>query len=119
MAFDKLGRLWVAHHIKQVDVWDNALTQSTLTFRPAPTTPEFLYDYLINPFYLVNPKPSAIQETIQYILKNPDNKVTAIDRADLDMPTIQRDPWQPIWTNAIFIAVMLSASCWLLYRQDL
>ena len=119
MAFDKTGRLWVAHHVKQLDVWDNQMTRSEKAFRPSRTTPEFLYDYLINPFYLVNPKPSAIQETIQYVLRNPENKISAIDRADLDMPQVVSDPWQPIWSNGIFIAVMLSVSCWLLYRQDL
>jgi len=119
MAFDPSGRLWVAHHIKQVDAWNKELTRSEKSLRPTRTTPEFLYDYLINPFYLVNPKPSAIQETIQYILKNPDNKISAVDRADLDIPQVVADPWQPIWSNGIFIAVMLAASCWLLYRQDL
>ncbi|MCY3005800.1 MAG: ABC transporter permease [Planctomycetota bacterium] len=119
MAFDQTGRLWVAHHVKQLDVWDNQMTRSEQAFRPSRTTPEFLYDYLINPFYLVNPKPSAIQETIQYVLKNPGNKISAIDRADLDMPQAVSDPWQPLWSNGIFIAVMLSASCWILYRQDL
>jgi hypothetical protein len=74
---------------------------------------------LINPFYLVNPKPSAIQNTIEYLLRNPENKISAVDRADLDIPQVVSDPWQPIWSNGIFIAVMLSASCWLLYRQDL
>lgn len=119
MAFDNIGRLWVAHHIKQVDAWDSQLTRTEKSLRPSRTTPEFLYDYLINPFYLVNPKPSAIQETIQYVLKNPDNKISAVDRADLDIPQVVADPWQPIWSNGIFIAVMLAASCWLLYRQDL
>ena len=119
MAFDATGRLWVAHHVKQVDVWDKDLSRSEKSLRPARTTPEFLYDYLINPFYLVNPKPSAIQETIQYVLRNPNNKISAVDRADLDMPQVVSDPWQPIWSNGIFIAVMLAASCWLLYRQDL
>jgi hypothetical protein len=119
MAFDQTGRLWVAHHVKQLDVWDKDLTRSDKSFRPARTTAEFLYDYIINPFYMVNPKPSAIQETIQYVLKNPQNKISAVDRADLDIPQVVADPWQPIWSNGIFIAVMLAASCWLLYRQDL
>jgi hypothetical protein len=119
MAFDQTGRLWVAHHVKQLDVWDKDLSSSDKSFRPARTTAEFLYDYIINPFYMVNPKPSAIQETIQYVLKNPQNKISAVDRADLDIPQVVADPWQPIWSNGIFIAVMLAASCWLLYRQDL
>ncbi|MFN6399213.1 MAG: ABC transporter permease [Planctomycetota bacterium] len=119
MAFDQDGRLWVAHHVKQVDVWDKELQSSEKSFRPVRTTAEWLFDYLINPFYLVNPKPSAIQNTIEYLLRNPENKISAVDRADLDIPQVVSDPWQPIWSNGIFIAVMLSASCWLLYRQDL
>ena len=119
MAFDQQGRLWVAHHVKQVDVWDRELKGVEKSFRPVRTTPEFLYDYLINPFYLANPKPSALQNTIQYLLRNPDNKISAVDRADLDIPQVVSDPWQPIWSNGIFIAAMLAASCWLLYRQDL
>jgi hypothetical protein len=90
-----------------------------LSFYPKKTTPEWIYDYIINPFYLVNPKPAAINETIQYVLRNPENKVNAIDRTDLDIPQIQRDPWQPIWSNGIFILVMLALGCWQLYRQDL
>lgn len=119
MTFDPSGRLWVAHHVKQLDVWNKELTGSQKSYRPTRTTAEFLYDYVINPFYLVNPKPSALQNTIQYLLKNPDNKISAVDRADLDIPQVIADPWQPVWSNGIFIAVMLSASCWLLYRQDL
>ena len=114
-----LFRSWVAHHVKKLDVWDKELRSSVKSFYPNRTAAEFWYDYVINPLYLVNPKPSAIQETIQYVLKNPDNKISAIDRADLDIPQVVTDPWQPIWTNGLFICVMLGASCWMLYRQDL
>lgn len=119
ISFDSSQRLWVAHHIKQVDVWEPGTNQSALSFRPKSSPAELIYDYAINPFYLINPKPSAINETIQYVLRNPENKVTALDRNDLDIPQIERDPWQPLWSNAIFIAVMLGAGCWYLYRQDL
>lgn len=119
IAFDEQGRLWVAHHVKNMDVWSAEWTNSVQSLRPVPTTPEWLFKYLINPFYLVFPKPAAINETIQYVVQNPDNKMPTIDNADLDIPRIEQDPWQPIWSNAIFIAVMLGLGCWHLYRQDL
>jgi ABC-type transport system involved in multi-copper enzyme maturation permease subunit len=120
MSFDDKNRLWVAHHIKQVDAWDLAQSnQSVLAFRPNSSTAELIYNYIINPFYLLNPKPSAINETIQYVLRNPENKIAALDRNDLEIPQIARDPWQPLWSNGLFIAVMLAAGCWYLYRQDL
>jgi hypothetical protein len=119
VCFDSKNQLWVAHDVKQVDVWNDGATQSIRSLRPKLTTPEFIYEYIINPFYLVNPKPSAVNETIQYVLRNPDNKVSAFDRNDLEIPQVIRDPWQPIWSNSIFIAVMLGLGCWYLYRQDL
>jgi hypothetical protein len=119
ISFDQKDRLWVTHDVKSLDVWSSDLTTSEQAFRPRSTTPEWLLNYLIKPIYLVNPKPSAINETIQYVLRNPDNKMPAIDRADLDIPQIERDPWQPIWSNGIFIMVMLAIGCWYLYRQDL
>jgi hypothetical protein len=119
IMFDRSDRLWVAHHVKQVDAWDAPMSRSEISYRPRSTMPELIYNYLINPFYLINPKPAAINETIRYVLRNPENKINAIDRADLEIPRIEQDPWQPIWSNGIFIAVMLVAGCWYLYRQDL
>ena len=117
--FDPSNRLWVCHNVKQIEVHSPEMKPTGLSFYPKKTTPEWIYDYVINPFYLVNPKPAAINETIQYVLRNPENKVNVIDRTDLDIPQVQRDPWQPIWSNGIFILVMLALGCWQLYRQDL
>jgi hypothetical protein len=50
---------------------------------------------------------------------NPKNKTLAIDRNDLDVPKVVSDPWTPIWSNLAFVVVMLTVSCWYLYRQDL
>lgn len=119
LAFDEKNRLWVAHTVKNVDVWSSELNASEQSYRPNPTTPEWLFNYIINPIYTVFPKPAAVSETIQYVVRNPDNKMPAFDNADLDIPRIEQNPWQPLWSNAIFIAVMLGLGCWHLYRQDL
>jgi hypothetical protein len=119
IAFDSKDRLWLSHAVKNVDAWSSDLTASEKTYRPRSTIPEQIFSYIINPLYMVFPKPSAINQTIQYAMKNPDSKLPAMNTADLDIPQIELDPWQPIWSNALFITVMLSLGCWHLYRQDL
>ncbi len=117
--FNQDGLLWVAHSGKRADLWDLKEGISKRSLRPKAGVAEMIYGYIISPFYEVNPKPAAVNETIEYVLKNPKNKSLAVDRNDLDAPTIQSDPWRPIWTNFLFITVMLSVSCWYLSRQDL
>ncbi len=117
--FTKDGQLWVAHSGKKADLWDLAEQSSIRSLRPVSSVAEIIFAYIISPFYEVNPKPAAVNETIEYVLRNPKNKSLAVDRNDLDAPTIQSDPWKPIWTNFLFITVMLSISCWYLSRQDL
>lgn len=119
IGFDSADQLWVAHTVKQADRWDLKEGKSTQSIRPKLTTLEYVFYYFVHPFYFVNPKPAAVNETIDHMLENPKNKSLALDRRDLEMPTEKSDPWQPLWSNAIFIAVMLAISCWLLYRQDL
>ena len=117
--FNNEGKLWIAHSGKKADLWDIKQSVSSRSLRPKSSVIELIYDYLISPFYEVNPKPAAVNETIEFVLRNPKNKNLAVDRSDLDLSTIQTDPWKPIWTNSLFIAVMLSVSCWYLSRQDL
>jgi len=119
IQFTKDGQLWVAHSGKQADLCDLTSNQSIRSLRPKSSVVEMIFNYGISPFYEINPKPAAVNETISYVLKNPKNKSLAVDRNDLDAPTIQTDPWKPIWTNSLFVIVMLSISCWFLSRQDL
>lgn len=119
ISYDTAGMLWLVHHVHQADKWDVAGNKSVASVRPTPGIAERIYDYVINPFYIANPKPAAVNDTIEYVLKKPDNKTIAIDRNDLDQATLKVDPWRPLWSNSIFIAVMLAVSCWYLYRQDL
>lgn len=119
MHINDAGKLWIAHSGKSVDLIDLENMASLKAFRPSPSVAEAIYGYIINPFYQVNPKPAAINETIEFVLRNPKNKTIAVDRNDLDSPQIESDPWTPIWSNLAFVAVMLGISCWYLYRQDL
>lgn len=119
VSFTKDGQLWVAHSFKNADLWDLASNTSKRSLRPNSSIVELIFTYGISPFYEVNPKPAAVYDTISYVLENPKNKNLAVNRGDLDAATIKADPWKPIWTNSLFIIVVLTLSCWYLTRQDL
>jgi ABC-type transport system involved in multi-copper enzyme maturation permease subunit len=119
LHFNEKDQLWLAHSGKRVDLLDLESKQSISSFNPRSSMAELIFNFVINPFYQLNPKPAAVNETIEYVLKNPKNKTIAFDRNDLDVPKVVSDPWTPIWSNLAFVVVMLSVSCWYLYRQDL
>lgn len=121
LAISFLGenQLWVSHHVTQADRWDLKESRSTASVRPTLTVLEMVFRYLIDPFYLLNPKPAAVNQTIEYMLVKPNNKALALSTDDLNRPKEQSDPWQPIYSNTAFILVILGVSCWYLYRQDL
>lgn len=116
---DEKDRLWISHSTKQVDVIDLATKKSVNAFHPKLGIADLVFRYVIDPFYRINPKPDAVNETIEYVLKNPKNKTLAFDRGELETPKVVADPWTPIWSNLVFVFAMLSLSCWYLYRQDL
>jgi ABC-type transport system involved in multi-copper enzyme maturation permease subunit len=119
VCFGKPNQLWVAHARGKLDLVDLSNRTTITSIRPKSTPAQLIFDYIVDPFYQVNPKPSAMNDTIEYLLKRDSDKPIAIDRGDLELPKIALDPWTPIWTNSLFIAVMLSISSWYLYRQDL
>lgn len=119
IQFNESDQLWIAHSGKRADLVDLESKKSLLSRNPKLGIAESIFAYVIDPFYQVNPKPAAVNETIEFVLKNPKNKTLAIDRTDLDVPKVVSDPWTPIWSNLAFVVVMLTVSCWYLYRQDL
>ena len=118
-SFDDQGRLWYAHDVSQVDCFDLSSNSVVKRIRPKSTTLGWIYAYIIKPAYTVNPKPSAVDETITYILRKDDTLAFLIDTGDLNREAPKIDPWTPLWSNGIFIVVMLSVGCIILYRQDL
>ncbi len=74
----------------------------------------------MKPLYLVNPKPAAIDALIQYTLTKEDPLALGLETTELSRPKGEKiDVWQPLWSNSLFIAVLLTAGCFYMYRQDL
>jgi len=112
------GDLLVAHSVRSVTSWDWK-NLSTKESRVAPrTTLQWVYDFIINPIYIVNPKPAALDETTAYLLQGKETLGISIDTTDVEQSRDKIDPWTPLWTNAIFVAVILSISCLYFVRQE-
>lgn len=77
-----------------------------------------LYRYFVHPAYLICPKPGDLQNTMLYA-------VTGKKTAKIDGPgappggrRVKLNPWQPVYSNSIFILLMLGIGCIYVYRQD-
>ena len=119
VQFNAEGKLLVAHHVNRVDRWDLAAMKSDLLAKPNPRMVDRVFQWGVWPVYWLNPKPSAVDETIQYCLQREESVGFAFDTNGLSNARQKIDPWQPIWSNSIFIAVMLVLGCLYLHRQDL
>jgi ABC-type transport system involved in multi-copper enzyme maturation permease subunit len=111
--------LWVAHHIQNVSSLNLSTGQLTPLLTTKPKRVEWIYEWLVHPIYWIFPKPSSVDATILYCLKLGNDNKLSLDPALLGQTEPTGDPWQPLWSNAAFVAVMLTLCCVYLYRQDL
>jgi hypothetical protein len=113
------SQVWIAHHIQNVSSLDLSTGQLTPTLTAKPKRVEWIYEWLVHPIYWIFPKPSSVDATILYCLKLGNDNKLSLDPALLGQTEPTGDPWQPLWSNAAFVAVMLTLCCVYLYRQDL
>ena len=76
------------------------------------------YRFVINPVYLVCPKPAELRNTMQYALTGKDTQKVQGPGMGPRGRTVKLDPWQPIYSNSAFIVVMLLMGSFYVYRQD-
>jgi hypothetical protein len=114
-AMDVIDRstLIVSYGIEEVARWDLSGLASENVVSPTLAVSGMVYHYIVHPFYLVCPKPSSLDNVMAAALdKSGEEAIPGLEEAELDYIT-------PIWTNLVFISVMLLVSCVILYRQDL
>lgn len=119
IALDSQGQLMVAHHINQLDRWDLKSGANEVIARPTMRIVDRVFYWVVLPIYWVNPKPSAVDDTIQYCLQREEKSRFSFDASGLTDARPKIDPWQPLWSNSIFIGFMLLLGCLYLHRQDL
>ncbi len=87
-------------------------------FKPKMSTLEMVYNWGVNPVYQVNPKPSALDNAMGYLLSGNATQSMSIVTADMEQAQVEIDVWRPIITNLVFVAVMLLIGCVYVARKE-
>jgi hypothetical protein len=117
-AFGENGRLWVASREQKVTeyVLGDRL-EPDRRINPSLDFQQKAYYYFIKPAYTICPKPGEFYKTVTYLLLDGDDD-EAVTGAATRAIRAELDPWAPVWSGALFIAVMLGLACIYIERQD-
>ncbi len=115
-VFDNQGRLWVGDRFRGVQRYDMDSGRQLDSRQPEAgwMTPAFRYG--IRPLYRIFPKPGEFYKVIAHLSASTD----ASDNPDIDLTRLPHrdDPWSPLRSGLIFMALMLAISCFVFQRQD-
>ncbi len=87
-------------------------------FKPKMSTLEMVYNWGINPLYQINPKPSALDNAMGYLLSGSETQSLSIVTNDMKQAQAELDVWRPIFTNLAFVGVMLLIGCVYVARKE-
>jgi hypothetical protein len=82
------------------------------------STLEMVYNWGVNPLYQVNPKPSALDSAMGYLLSGSETQSMNIITNDMKQAQVELDVWRPIVTNLAFVGVMLLIGCVYVARKE-
>jgi len=85
---------------------------------PPMNMAERIYRYALHPLYTVFPKPGQLNETVSYVLTPKETTAGAIRIDDRNAPRPEVDVWGPVWSNLVFLVVVLAVSCAYVARKD-
>ncbi len=112
------NRLAICRKANRVDFLKSGSTSTSAGFSPKWSTLQWTYWTIVRPFYSVNPKPAALSEIIRGVLSTKSPFAFGRQTDELEEAEAPPDYWTPIWSNGLFIFVMLVISCFYLQRQD-
>jgi hypothetical protein len=121
IAYDKQGNLLVAHDGRLVSRCDPHTWASEVICRPQLSAVEQVYYYGVMPVYTTLPKPGELYRTLLYFLtgKKTEPAGESNNRPSAEPEFKERlNPWQPVWSGAIFLAVMLGIGCVYMERME-
>ncbi len=118
VAFDG-NKLFVADHLTRVTQYDVSKPGIVRHWQGNQPMVEKVYRYALHPIYTFFPKPGELNQTVNHVLTSDDVKVAG-PRLGEDQPEMpeQVDVWGPVWSNLLFLAVVLAIACVYVRRRD-
>ncbi len=71
--------------------------------------------YGVNPIYTIFPKPGELGDLMRYMVYETADKG---ESEDLSQQRITLNVWQPVWSNLLFMAVVLGLGSFYIWRKD-
>ena len=123
------GQCTCAHWVDQQRVWigvepnravlvntgDGSIEQACA---PKQSTFQMVYYWIVNPLYLINPKPAGLDNAMSYLLTGDQTATTQLITSDLGAAQVELQVWQPIVSNLAFVAFVLGVSCIYVARRE-
>lgn len=120
VAYRSSDELLVAHNVNCVSRCDLKRRTRELICRPALNTAEMAMYYGVLPLYTLLPKPGEVRRTLVYLIGGEETLESGNNSplpSDLK-PVVRLDPWQPVWSGAIFLVIMLGIGCIYMERME-
>ena len=125
IAFNEKSQLLVVDKHRSVGIYDVATQKSSEQLRGSVDLPCQIYDYVVSPLHKILPKPSDLDNAVQWIVTgeksveiNNDADQRGAMKANLEAERVTLDVWNAIFSNVAFIVVMLGMGCWYIARSD-
>ena len=125
IAYNDKSQLMVVDHHRSVRLYDVTTQTSSAKLPGSVDLPCRIYDYVVAPLHTILPKPSDLDNAVQWIVTgeksveiNNDPNQGGNARANLEAERVTFDVWNAILSNLAFIVVMLGLGCLYIARSD-
>jgi WD40 repeat protein len=125
VAFNEKSQLLVVDNHRAVTIYDLGKHASVAKLSGSVDLPCRIYDYVVSPLHKILPKPSDLDNAVQWIVTgeksveiNNDGNQQGNLKANLEAERVTLDVWNAIFSNVAFIVVMLGLGCFYIARSD-
>ncbi len=125
IAYNEKSQLLVVDNHRSVGIYDIATQKTSEQLRGSVDLPCKIYDYVVSPLHKILPKPSDLDNAVQWIVTgdksveiNNDGDQRGNIKANLEAERTTLDVWNAIFSNIAFIVLMLGLGCFYVARSD-